>query len=381
MRFWRRGPEQIPTTAKRPVETSIPAAMTFLRRANAWPILGMVLALATLIAIVPLAPIALAQQTATPGTGTFARGTPVASDTPLAGRLGGSLASVITRFGEPDFTSDGLIRYDAIEIGGIPAILVVYHDAADTVTRLALVYVARPPELTDTVGIIPVAAEVAPEDGSCDASPVSSNFGAQVYPCHSDALAGVFTTAALDELGVTQGEPGDYAISVDPLPDSYFELIIQPGADGLSLVPTLAPGEATPVAADEPIATPSLSDQYPVLSDPTVLMDGDIPRNDALSFTGEILTLQVAGFGKQFRLGEDESLGVSSLFQVRVPIEGSTESAVLFVGYNGDATTLAVGDTVTVYGTNYGTQCFDSAVGKEVCQPLIAADLVEEHVA
>lgn len=377
MRFWRHGPEQIPTT-HRPVETNIPASMRAMRKTHARSVPGLTLALIVLIAIVALAPATLAQQAATPEAGTLDRGTPAGVDTLLDGRLGGSLASVIDRFGEPDFTSDGLIRYDSIEIGGIPTILVVYHDASEKVTRLALVYVIRPAQLSDTVGIIPVAAEVAPADGSCDAGPVSSNFGEQTYPCHSDALAGVFTTDALDELGVTQGEPGDYAIAIDPLPDSYFELIIQPGTDGVSLVPTATAGEATPVASDEPTATPSLTSQYPALSDPTVLMDGDIPRNDALSFTGQILTLQVAGFGKQFRLGDDGSLGVSSLFQVEVPVEGSTESAVLFVGYNGDASALDVGDTVTVYGTNYGTQCFDNALGKEVCQPLIAADVVEK---
>ncbi len=51
---------------------------------------------------------------------------------------------------------------------------------------------------------------------------------------------------------------------------------------------------------------------------------------------------------------------------------------VIFVGYNGDATTLAIGDQVTVYGTNYGTQCFDNSLDEEICQPLIAADLVEK---
>ena len=51
--------------------------------------------------------------------------------------------------------------------------------------------------------------------------------------------------------------------------------------------------------------------------------------------SGEIKTLQIAEFGTQFRLGEDESLGVSSLFQVALPIEGATEVEVLFVGYNG----------------------------------------------
>jgi hypothetical protein len=281
------------------------------------------------------------------------------------------LESVEAQYGTPDFTGDGLVRYDAADVNGLPTILVVYFDANEIVTRIALVYPVRPAALADTVGIMPTAALVAPADGTCDATSVASGFGNTVYPCHSDALAAVFTADAMTALGVTQGAPGDYSIAVDPLPDPYFELIIQPGTDGGSLVPTPVPGE--------PTATPTLTpeEQYPPLTDPTALMDGDIPLDTPLSFDGIILTLQVAEFGMQFRLGETESLGASSLFQVEVPVEGSDETAVLFVGYNGDATGLAIGDTVTVYGTNFGTQCFENALKEEVCQPLISADLVQ----
>lgn len=333
---------------------------------------GSLLAVACMLVALQLVTGARAQDSGTPTAGTPIAGTPIAIDDQLAGRLGGSLASITAAYGAPDFASDGLVRYDDVELNGIPTILVVYYDANQTVTRLALVYPTRPAELADTVGIMPTVATVTPMDGTCDATPVSSDFGNEVYPCHSDALASVFTAEQMTALGVTQGEPGDYSVAVDPLPDAYFELIIQPGTDGASLAPTPVPGAPTATP------TPTLAEQYPLLTDPTALMDGDIPLSEPLSFTGEILTLQVAAFGKQYRLGQDGSLGVSSLFQVRVPIAGSTDTAVLFAGYNGDATTLAIGDTVTVYGTNYGTQCFENATKKEVCQPLIAADLVQE---
>jgi hypothetical protein len=184
----------------------------------------------------------------------------------------------------------------------------------------------------------------------------------------------VLSAEQLDAMQVIGGL-GDYSVAVDPLPDAYFELIIQPGTDGASLAPTPVPGEPTPSP------TPTLAENYPALADPSTLMDGDVPLNDPLSFSGEILTLQIAEFGKQFRLGEGETLGVSSLFQVEVPAAGSGESVVLFVGYNGDTADLAIGDAVTVYGTNFGMQCFDNALGDEICQPLIAADMVKRQMS
>lgn len=336
--------------------------MRFLRR-------GLLLGLVLTLFAVQLSASALAQQSGTP-----AAGTPAASEDPLAGRLGGSLASIEALYGPPDFTGDGLIRYDAVTVNGNPTILVIYYDANEVVSRLALVSTVRPSNLADTAGIQAAAATVAPADGLCDGSPISTGFGNEIYPCHSMALEPVFTAGQLAALGVTQGDPGDYSIAVDPLPDAYFELIVQPGTDGASLAPTPVPG--APAAA-----TPTLADQYPPLTDPTALMDGDIPLQEGLSFTGDILTLQVAEFGMQYHLGADESLGASSLFQVEVPGQGSADAAVLFVGYNGDASTLAIGDTVTVYGVNAGTQCFDNALGDEVCQPLIAADIVEQQAS
>jgi hypothetical protein len=328
---------------------------------------GLLLGILLMLVAVQLSIGARAQQLGTP-----AAGTPVASDDPLAGRLGGTLASVETLYGPPDFTGDGLVRYDAVTLNGNPTILVVYYDVNETVTRLALVYSARPATMADPAGLQTAAATVAPADGACEATAVSTGFGNEVYPCHSAALESVFTAGQLSALGVTLGQPGDYSIAVDPLPDAYFEVIVQPGTDGASLAPTPVSGE--PPAA----ATPTLAEQYPPLIDPAALMEGDIPLQEGLSFSGTILTLQVADFGMQYHLGVDESLGASSLFQVEIPAQNSGDPTVLFVGYNGDASNLAIGDTVTIYGTNAGMQCFDNALGNEICQPLIAADVVEE---
>jgi hypothetical protein len=327
-------------------------------------LLAIVLALAAL----QLVSTVQAQDDATP-----AAASPIAGD-PLAGRLGGTLTSVIETYGSADHTEDGLIRYDDLVLNGLDTILVVYHDENDLVTRFALVYQTRPATLATAEDVLALAATVAPADGECQTTSTDSSLGAEVYPCHSVALMSVFDADALAALGASGGL-GDYSVAVDPLSDNYFEIVVVPGADG----DQLDPGTVAVTTEDgAPAATPTMAEQYPPLEDPAALMDGDIAVGDGLSFSGEIKTLQIAEFGTQFRLGEDESLGVSSLFQIAVPIADSSNVEVLFVGFNGDATNLAVGDTVTVYGTNFGTQCFDNALGDEICQPLIAADLVEE---
>ncbi|TXG79064.1 MAG: hypothetical protein E6R14_11795 [Thermomicrobiales bacterium] len=328
---------------------------------------ALLLAIVLALAATPFLPGASAQDDATPTAAT------PAIDDPLAGRLGGSLQGVIDTYGEPDFTDDGLIRYDALDLNGLSTILVVYHDEDDLVTRMALVYPFQPDTLTTSGDVLALAANVGPADGICQPDAVETTLGPEVYPCHSVALMTVFDAAAMEALDA-RGGLGDYSVAVDPLFDDYFEILVVPGSDGTQL----DPGLITTDESAAPVATPTLAEQYPVLEEPTMLMNGDVSLGDPLSFTGEIKTLQIAEFGTQFRLGEDESLGVSSLFQVAVPIADSTDVEVLFVGFNGDATELAIGDTVTVYGSNYGTQCFDNALDEEICQPLIAADLVEE---
>ena len=329
---------------------------------------GVLLAIVVALLAIQTTPGTHAQDDAIP-----AAATPVASD-PLAGRLGGTLTGIVETFGPADLTEDGLLRYDEIDLNGQSTILVVYHDADEVVTRIALVYPVRPDTLATPEAILALAATVAPEDGECQSTAAESSLGAEVYPCHSVALMTVFDAEAMAALDASGGL-GDYSVAVDPLFDDYFEIVVVPGSDGAQLDPGVVPATTEDGA---PAATPTMEEQYPPLETPETLMDGDIALGDGLSFTGEIETLQIAEFGTQFRLGEDQSLGVSSLFQVAISIEGASDVEVLFVGYNGDASALAIGDQITVYGTNYGTQCFDNALDEEICQPLIAADLVEK---
>ena len=93
---------------------------------------GLLLAVVLAMAAMHLVPGVHAQDDGTP-----AGATPIAAD-PLAGRLGGDLQSVLDTYGEPDFTDEGLIRYDAIDLSGLTTVLVVYHDEQEVVTRLAL---------------------------------------------------------------------------------------------------------------------------------------------------------------------------------------------------------------------------------------------------
>lgn len=330
---------------------------------------ALLLAVLLALAAMHIVPGAMAQSDATPSAAT-----PIASD-PLTGRLGGTLQSVIDAHGEPDFRDTGLIRYDALDLNGLSTILVVYYNEDDIVTRFALVYPFRPDTLVTPEEILAQAATVAPADGICQTTTNETELSAEVYPCHSVALMTVFDAeefAAVD----ASGGLGDYAVAVDPLFDDYFEIVVVPGLDGAQLDPGVVPAAT---ANGSPVATPTMEELYPPLGDPEALMDAEIPLGETFSFTGEIKTLQIAEFGTQYLLGQDQSFGAGALFQVAVPKGSPNDVEVLFVGYNGDATVLAVGDTVTVYGSNYGTQCFDNALGDEICQPLIAADVVEKQ--
>ena len=72
---------------------------------------GLLAAIVLALAAMQLATGALAQQSATPETGSPTAGTPAAVDDQLAGRLGGSLDSVTTLYGAPDFSFAALPDY------------------------------------------------------------------------------------------------------------------------------------------------------------------------------------------------------------------------------------------------------------------------------
>jgi hypothetical protein len=96
---------------------------------------------------------------------------------------------------------------------------------------------------------------------------------------------------------------------------------------------------------------------------------------DRVAFSGTIKTINVAGPGMSFTLGDLDPKQYESELQIDVPApDGTTE--YVFVGYDGDTESMFEGTWVTVYGTVKGTQTFQNAMGGAVTQPLVAAELV-----
>lgn len=177
--------------------------------------------------------------------------------TSLSGRLGGSLGEVRARFGEPSWTDNGLVGYNDVLLDGIDTILVVNYDDSETVTKLSLVYTEQPTAFANPDAISDVVAEVAPEDGTCDATSLAtSTFGSEVFGCSSSALARTNTSVVAVLPGLAD-DAGSYSYSIDPIADDYFEIILQlgTGADGSDAV---APANtATATVAPEPTSVPT----------------------------------------------------------------------------------------------------------------------------
>ena len=207
----------------------------------------------------------------------------------LSGRLGGTLADIQARFGEPSWTDTSLIGYNSQTLGGVDSIVVVYYDDQNIVDKISLVYLEKPAQFADAAAIGKTVAEVAPLDGTC--SPLmssASGLGSQVYPCSSTALGGVITPAMLTAKGL-KGDSGSYSYSIDPTADEYFEVIIQPGTDSDTPPPT-----AVPTTAPEPTAIPSLTDEYPPVADVRELAIGrGFEEGDKLSVADPFLTFSV----------------------------------------------------------------------------------------
>lgn len=141
----------------------------------------------------------------------------------LAGRLGGTLTDTQLRFGEPSWTDADLIGYNSVTLAGTDAILVVYYDPDETVSKLSIVYRERPAGLDSTAAVSSVVSEIAPLDGTCRNAATSGSLS-----CASDALATVFDATYLRENGL-DGKAGSYHFTIDPNADEYFEIVVEPG--------------------------------------------------------------------------------------------------------------------------------------------------------
>jgi hypothetical protein len=276
----------------------------------------------------------------------------------LSGRLGGQLAEIQERFGDPSWTDTNLIGYNSQALAGVDTIVVIYYDNQNIVNKISLVYLEKPAQFADPEVIADVVADVAPKDGTC--SPLKaeqSGLGAEVYPCTSTALATVVTSDMMKTAGV-KGDLGSYSYTVDPTADEYFEIIVQPGTDTDTPPPT-----AVPTAVPEPTAVPSLTDTYPTVPDVRELAIGrGYTIGDQLSLSGSVFNIEV------------DSDGTYMQIWVTAP-DGSTEAVI--VVYEGDSSGVFEGTWVTASGTYFGPVCGTNMMGGEVCQPAILADVLE----
>jgi hypothetical protein len=273
----------------------------------------------------------------------------------LAGRLGGTLTEVEARFGEPSWTDAGLIGYNSVSLGGTDAILVIYYDPDETVSKISMVYLQRPAPLDASSAIETLVAEVAPLDGACvDDLSAAPSWGYDVAVCVSNAVETVFDQAYLQDHAL-KGTPGSYSFAIDPTDDEYFEIVVQAGIDSDTPAPTAIPTATTP-----PTAAPSLEELYPPVADVRDLTIGrGYTEGDPLSVSGTVQTIFV-----------DDDF---SQIQVAVGAPDGTSHWVLVV-YQGDSSGVYEGTWVTVYGNYAGSECFENTFGGEVCQPLIVSD-------
>jgi micrococcal nuclease len=167
------------------------------------------------------------------------------------------------------------------------------------------------------------------------------------YTKHDDTLSDA-ANAARDEAAGLWGECGGLHAEITPTP----------------VVPT-------PTPTFEEIVT-----QYPPIPDirELAIRPGSL-FGERISFSGTILTIQVAIPGNVFILGDSNPAGYGTAIQVTVPApDGSTE--VIFVGYDGDTTGMFEGTWVTIFGTVVDTQSGENLLGGSITQPLVAAELV-----
>jgi endonuclease YncB( thermonuclease family) len=133
-----------------------------------------------------------------------------------------------------------------------------------------------------------------------------------------------------------------------------------------------------PTPTPPPTQTPAeLRAAYPVLPDvrELAIRPGNL-LGDKVAFTGEIFTIQVATPGRIFTVGDVTEVEASAVMQLWVYAPDGTREPV-FVAFDGDTSGMFEGTVVTVYGTVVGTQNGTNAMGGEISQPLVTADIID----
>jgi hypothetical protein len=254
----------------------------------------------------------------------------VAPEQARAGRLGGTMAEIRARFGEPDWTDAGLIGFNSVSLDDVDTILVVYDDGQGRARSFLLVYLERPEALEDPEAIAGVVADVAPADGVCEAEPADgAGLGDEVYLCQSDALTGVFAPADLPAFGV-RGPDGSYNYAIDPTDDQFFEIAVR-----LGTAEARDPEETVEVATVPPSAP--LDDEFPPVDDLDAVEPGD-----PLSFAGSVIWVAASPAG--------------TAMHVQATI-GDGDALVVDVLSEEDLTGVYAGTWLTVYGVMVGVAC------------------------
>ena len=296
----------------------------------------------------------------------------------LKGKFGGPIADFIAAYGEPDSEQSDVYTWDEVDAFGAEMTVIVAKKKVVSVT-LSYGETGAP---TDA-DVAEHLAAIMPDDVDCDDTSVSSDYGDDVYECHSVVLERAISTEAMNNDLEAAGKRGDLSWTLDAPKTGGTEITIRFGHD-VFVPPTPTP---KPTATKAPTATrvpptPTMTAQqrldqqrarYTQLGDARDLEVGRVGRGDMISFSGTVQNLGIADAGYGFNLGTNSELFVPVSLQIQI----SGTDVWVIVGYDGDVPGVYEGTWITVYGTVRGTECFTNRLGGQVCQPLIEADFVE----
>lgn len=150
------------------------------------------------------------------------------------------------------------------------------------------------------------------------------------------------------------------------------------GTDAPDTTPTVRPERSTPTPVPTRVKT---SRPRPTMA-PTVVVDVEMSRSqyrpidvrDLMMRSGSFKGEKIVVSGSVFTIFADEKSSQIQLW-VTAP-DGSQEAVIIYC--EGNTEGIYEGTWLTVYGTAAGTFTFTNALGGQVTQPLIMADLIEQ---
>lgn len=249
-------------------------------------------------------------------------------------------------------------------------------------------------ELADA--IFPSGSQVGADDGQNAATSfvtVPVSLDALVTSGHAINVTSGDETVACGEIGgafndvgalviVLKAEAGSDTVGIAYLGPNAVNLLqtdVSLFVAGSPAVSDRIAAESTGPSTGGPTPTPTFEERvadYVPLADvrELAIRPGNLIGSE-ITFSGTILSIDVAGPGRGFNLGDENPQVYAARLQITVPApDGTTE--VVFIGYDGDTTGMFEGTWVTVYATVVGTQSFENAMGGGITQPLVDAENV-----